>query len=146
MFVPHILSCKRPSYKLRLKRALCEKTKSTIAMSLSEFEIKKCERSISEFMLARRPPPHIRDQLDFGYRIENQSVLLFEIRPDWQDSKKKMETSIAKATYVKRHNHWKVYWERADLKWHSYEPYPIAKTVSEFLSVVSEDQYACFFG
>jgi len=117
-----------------------------IEMSLSEFEIKKCERSIAEFMLARRPPPHIREQLDFGYRIENQSVLLFEIRPDWQDSKKKMETSIAKATYVKRHNHWKIYWERADLKWHSYEPYPITKTLEEFLSVVSEDHYACFFG
>ena len=109
-------------------------------MPLSEFEIKSCERDIAKFMEARRPPVHIRDQLDFGYRIENQSVLLFEIRPDWQDKSKKMESSIAKATYVKRHSHWKVYWERADLKWHSYEPHPVADSLSEFLSVVAEDK------
>ena len=115
-------------------------------MPLSEFEIKSCERDIAKFMEARRPPVHIRDQLDFGYRIENQSVLLFEIRPDWQDKSKKMKSSIAKATYVKRHSHWKVYWERADLKWHSYEPHPVADLLSEFLSVVAEDKWACFFG
>lgn len=52
-------------------------------MSLSEIEIKACERDIAKFMEARRPPVHIRKDLDFGYRIENQSVLLFEIRPEF---------------------------------------------------------------
>ena len=115
-------------------------------MSLTEFEIKRCERDIAIFMDAHRPPAHIRDELDFGYRIENQSVELFEVRPYWQDSSKKMESSIGKATYIKSKNHWKVYWQRADLKWHAYEPDPIVETFSEFLKLVAEDKYACFFG
>lgn len=115
-------------------------------MSLSEIEIKGCERDIAKFMEIHRPPVHVRDELDFGCRIENQSVFLFEIRPDWQDPKTKMETSIARAVYVKSQKHWKVYWQRADLKWHSYEPFPEAKSLAEFLGVVAEDRYGCFFG
>jgi len=114
-------------------------------MPLSEFEIKKCEHAINEFMTAHRPPPQMRSQLDFGYRIENQSVLLFEVRPNWKDPEIKIEIPIAKATYVKSQNTWKIYWQRSDLKWHVYEPHPIAKTLEDFLSVVAADEYACFF-
>lgn len=31
-----------------------------------------------------------------------------------------MESPVAKATYVKTQNIWKVYWMRADLRWHAY--------------------------
>jgi hypothetical protein len=50
-------------------------------MALSEFETKKCEKAIEAFMNRRRPPEHIRDKLDLGYRIKRRSVELFEIRP-----------------------------------------------------------------
>jgi len=83
----------------------------------------------------------MRDKLDFGYRQEGQSVEIFEIRPVWNDPSEKMESSIAKATYVKSKNQWKVYWMRADLKWHGYEPCRIVKNLEEFLQVVDEDQY-----
>ncbi|MDF1537008.1 MAG: DUF3024 domain-containing protein [bacterium] len=94
----------------------------------------------------RRPPAHIRDKLDIGYRIDGQSVEIFEIRPVWNDPSKKIEPSIAKATYVKSKNQLKVYWMRADLKWHGYQPCPEVKTLDEFLRVVDEDQYGCFWG
>ncbi|MGH8716972.1 MAG: DUF3024 domain-containing protein [Burkholderiales bacterium] len=29
---------------------------------------------------------------------------------------------VAKATYVKAQDVWKVFWQRADLKWHRYDP------------------------
>ena len=48
-------------------------------MALSEFEIKKCEKELEAFMAVRRPPMHIRPELDLGYRIENQSIEIFEI-------------------------------------------------------------------
>jgi hypothetical protein len=57
-----------------------------------------------------------------------------------------MENPIAKATYVKSTALWKVYWQRADLKWHSYEPTPQVGSIEKFLAVVDEDRYACFFG
>jgi hypothetical protein len=115
-------------------------------MALSEFEIKKCEKSIANFMAQRRPPAHIRNKVDLGYRIENQSVEIFELRPQWRNESNIMEHSVAKATYVKSRNLWKVYWQRADLKWHTYDPAATVNTIDEFLNVVKEDQYGCFFG
>ena len=52
---------------------------------------------------------------------------------------------MARATYVKRQSLWKVYWQRADLKWHLYEPVPEVNTLEEFLRIVEADEYACFF-
>ena len=46
-------------------------------MALSEFEIKKCEKAIAAFMEKRRPPAHIRKELDLGYRIKDQPIELF---------------------------------------------------------------------
>ncbi len=115
-------------------------------MAISEFEIKRCEREIEKFLAGRRPPAHIRNKLDFGYRIENQSVEIFEIRPQWKNPKNKIEIPFAKATYVKKRKLWKIYWQRRDLKWHSYTPAPSVQHFEEFLSVVNEDTHACFFG
>jgi hypothetical protein len=115
-------------------------------MAISEFEIKRCEREMEKFLEARRPPPSIRHELDMGYRIDNQSIEIFSIRPDWQDPNKTMEESHAKTTYVKSKGIWKIFWQRADLKWHSYEPAPAVRHLEEFLEIVKNDQYACFFG
>ncbi|PWQ92615.1 DUF3024 domain-containing protein [Leucothrix pacifica] len=115
-------------------------------MAISEFEVKRCEREIEKFLEERRPPVHMRNQLDLGYRIENQSVELFEVRPQWRNPEEIMEIPFAKATYVKKEKLWKVYWQRQDLKWHSYSPVPTVKHFEDFLSVVSEDENACFFG
>ena len=115
-------------------------------MAISEFEIKRCESEVEKFLERRRPPAQVRHQLDFGYRIENQSVELFEIRPQWQNPEEKMEIPFAKATYVKTEKCWKIYWQRRDQKWHSYKPFPSVPFFEDFLSVVEEDANACFFG
>jgi len=78
--------------------------------------------------------------------MENQSVVLFEIPPQWEKPSNKIERPVAKATYVKAQNLWEIYWQRADLKWHSDAPTPTVKTFEGFLQVVGEDQHACFFG
>jgi Protein of unknown function (DUF3024) len=115
-------------------------------MAPSEFEAKRVEKAVQAFLDEHRPPPHIRPKLDFGYRITGQSVELFEIRPRWNKPTEKKEHSFAKATYVKTTGTWKIYWQRADLKWHSYEPTPQVGSVEKFLALVGEDKYACFFG
>ncbi len=115
-------------------------------MALSEFEIKKIEKEVGAFIEKRRPSPHIRGQVDLGYRVSGQSVEIFEIRPRWDDPEEKIEEAVAKATYVKTQKVWKVYWQRADLKWHRYDPDPEVKTLAEVLRLVDEDEYACFFG
>lgn len=85
-------------------------------MAFNELERKRIEKTVGRFIETRRPPPAIRSQLDLGFRLQGQSVELFEIRPVWDNPSQKMESPVAKATYVKTQNVWKVYWMRADLK------------------------------
>ena len=115
-------------------------------MALSEFELRRCERDLARFMERRRPPEHIREQLDIGWRIESQSVQIFCIRPDWHDSTLTRETPVAKATFVRTQNHWRVFWMRRDLKWHGYEPHQVVRSLEHFLQIVDRDEHCCFFG
>jgi hypothetical protein len=57
---------------------------------------------IENYLSYIRPSKEIRDQLDIGYRIEKQSIIIFEVRPDWIDPKKKTENKVAKVTFVKK--------------------------------------------
>ena len=116
-------------------------------MAFSEFETKRCELIVQRYLDSRSPPPHIRPELDFGCRVIGQSVKMFEIRPVWRGKPgEKMERPFAKATYVKTKRTWKVYWQRADLKWHRYDPASEVKDLEDFLAVVQQDEYGCFYG
>jgi hypothetical protein len=113
---------------------------------LSEFETKKAEKAVLAFLAKRCPPPHIRPKLDIGFRFSGQSLEIFEIRPRWDRPDEKMEHAVAKATYVKTKGVWNVFWQRADLKWHRYDPAPQVGSLEKFLALVDEDKHACFFG
>ena len=115
-------------------------------MGFSEFELKKIEKAAKRYIDKNRPPPHIRHQVDLGYRISGQSVEIFEIRPFWINPQETIEESIAKVTYVKSQKVWKVYWQRADFKWHRYEPNPEVKTIEAFFNLIEQDVHGCFFG
>ena len=109
-------------------------------MALSEHERYRFEKPIKAYVEAKRPPPHIRPELDIGYRFNNQSIELFELRPAFKRSAEIIEHPIAKATYVKSTN------MRADLKWHRYEPKATVSKVEEFIDEIDRDSYGCFFG
>lgn len=115
-------------------------------MALNEPERKRVEKAVSAFIERLRPAPHIRPKLDFGFRVSGQSVELFEIRPQWDRPQVKRELPFAKATFVHTQGVWKVYWKRADLQWHSYEPASRVAAVEDFLAVVQKDEHGCFFG
>lgn len=115
-------------------------------MAFSEFELRRLEKLVGQYVEKRRPPPHIRPELDIAYRISGQSVEVFEVRPVWKQPDEIGEHPVAKATYVKTQGIWKVYWMRADLKWHGYQPHPQVKHIEEFLALVDHDQYGCFWG
>ena len=103
-------------------------------------------QTMDNFIIKIRPAEEIREQLDISYKIEKQSIIIFEIRPNWRDANLKMESGIAKATFVKSDKLWKIFWMRADLKWHSYKPKPVVGDVSIFLKTVEEDKHGCFWG
>jgi hypothetical protein len=115
-------------------------------MAISEFETRRVEKLASEYVALHRPPAHVRSELDLGYRISDQSLELFEIRPRWDNPKEIMQQSFAKTTFIKKSKTWKIYWMRQDLKWHGYEPSLEVASLEEFLAIVSEDAHACFRG
>jgi hypothetical protein len=115
-------------------------------MSLSEFELKRTKKIVAAFIEKHRPEPHIRPNLDLSFRMEGQSVEIFEIRPHWNNPKEKHEIPIAKATYVKTRQSWRVFWQRSDMKWHRYDPAPEVRLIEDFLVLVDQDEGGCFFG
>lgn len=115
-------------------------------MAFTEIERRRCERALEKFLERRRPPAHVRDEVDLAYCLDGHSVEIFEIRSDWRDRTKKIERPVAKATFVRTKNHWRVFWMRRDLQWHGYEPAPEVGTLEAFLDLVDRDEGCCFFG
>lgn len=115
-------------------------------MAFTPNESKAIEAAMTDFMARRRPPLEVRDKLDHAWRIEGQSVVIHSIRPCWRNSGKTIEEPVAKTTYNRRTNRWRIFWMREDQKWHGYPPHPEALFFDEFLAVVDADDHACFWG
>lgn len=115
-------------------------------MSLDLSNIVDIIEVMENYIAKIRPPEHIRDKLDIAYKIENQSVILQEIRPDFKNPEKYFESDYAKATYIKSENKWKVYWMRSNLKWNLYSPQPEVDSLKQFVILVEEDSHHCFKG
>lgn len=115
-------------------------------MAFTDAERRRHERLVAKYIERRRPPEELRDKIDLSFRIEGQSIVIFTIRPVWLQPDQKHESPAAKAIFVRTKNNWKVFWMRADLKWHVYPPKPTVKTLGQFLKLVEEDKYCCFWG
>ncbi|MEK7774361.1 MAG: DUF3024 domain-containing protein [Candidatus Zixiibacteriota bacterium] len=115
-------------------------------MAFTEAEKQEYEAVLTAFIEIRRPREEIRKKLDFGFQIKDQSIEIFEIRPVWDDDSRIMHSPVAKATFVRSQRHWKVFWMRADLTWHSYPPKPTVRRIHHFLELVDKDTHHCFWG
>lgn len=102
---------------------------------------------MENFIANIRPAEDLRHLVDINYKIDNQSVIIYELRPFWnKPDGEKMECFIAKATFIKTQNNWQLYWKRADGKWHHYSPTTTVNTLHQFIGLVIEDKHACFWG
>ena len=98
------------------------------------------------YLINARPPEEVRNQLDLNYKIEDQSILVYDIRPSWMNPSEKIERNIAKATFIKKDNIWKIFWFKSDMKWHQYKPNPAVNNLKEFVKILEEDKHNCFWG
>lgn len=91
-------------------------------------------------------PPDVRSQVQKGFRFDGRSVVLFEMRPalmpphDWQ------EEPIAKFTYVKRSQLWRLYCMFRDLEWHAYDPLAESPDLCLLVDEVRADPTGIFGG
>lgn len=115
-------------------------------MAVSNLQILDIIEVMEAFMERKRPPENIRHQLDLLYKIDGQSVVINEVRPRLHNPPETFEHGVAKATFIKAKNEWKIFWFRADLKWHSYKPNPTVKSLGDFVALVEEDKHRCFWG
>jgi hypothetical protein len=118
---------------------------ASLHMSLSNTELKRWEKDISAFLARRRPLPHLRDEVDVGYRIGDHHVEIFEVRCSLHEPATKHERPVAKAKFVRARGRWQVFWMRKDLKWQSYQPKAEVNTLKEFLTAVDRDEHFCFW-
>jgi hypothetical protein len=116
-------------------------------MAFTEFEIAEHLKLLEDsFWSRRRPPLHVRDQMRDGQRFTDQAIELFFVRPAFERPGQYIEESIAKVQFVRTQSAWRIFWKRADGKWHGYKPCPEAPTLAAALRVINEDAHACFFG
>ena len=115
-------------------------------MALSELEIKRIEKTMAEYMARNQPTPHIRSQLDIGWRLTGQSLEIFQRRPAWDKPAEIRERSFVKTTFVRTTGQWKLFWVRQDLRWHGYEQALHHRTLDAVIAEIEADPYGCFGG
>ena len=104
------------------------------------------EETIKEFVERMRPPENLRNQVDIHYTFENNELVLFEVRPLLNKSKKIISSPFARTKYITSSETWKLYWMRASGEWDIYEPQPTINDIREFFQIVQQDKHYCFFG
>lgn len=78
-------------------------------------------------------------------RVSNGYVVGFRRQP-WSQQLGPQEPYLeecVKIQYVKSRDAWKLYWKRADLKWHGYGEY---SDFEDAIKEINTDPHGCFFG
>ncbi len=108
-------------------------------------EREACFEDVAEFLDDLRPESHLRSQLDYRYKLDGLSVLLYEVRPAWDAPGTVLETPFAKITYVRTRDSWKLFWRRSNGAWKAYEPAEFP-SLEDTLAVVRWNETGCFLG
>lgn len=115
-------------------------------MAIPKSQLRECLSAAGALLQKRRPPAEVRDQVDFRVNINGSEVMIVEIRPTYQDPKHIISRPIAKAKWVETKETWRLFWMRADSKWHAYESVIELKSISDVIDEVDRDAQGCFFG
>jgi hypothetical protein len=114
-------------------------------VAFSEIELKRIDRTVGELCRRISPPQHA-DELRFAYDVDGHAVSIFEERPPWDGKGEWTRLGVARFRYFRSRGEWVLYWMRADLKWHLYDPAPPRRDLGTLVRVVDNDEYCAFFG
>jgi hypothetical protein len=105
------------------------------------------ELTIKKYVESMRPESEeIRAQLDYGYSYDGKIVILYEIRPVWDNPTEIQHTEFAKIRFYKSRREWNLYWMRASGKWEFYEPFSESTHLEKIIEIIKEDKHGCFYG
>jgi len=111
----------------------------------SELELKRIDRTVGD-LCRRRSPAELREQVRIEYRVSGHEVLIYETRPAFREPSRWTEHGISKLRFVRTAGEWRLLWQRASLKWQSYEPLASSRDLAELVAEIDSDPHACFFG
>ncbi|VEB72398.1 Protein of uncharacterised function (DUF3024) [Providencia rustigianii] len=111
-------------------------------MALNDIEVAQIKRCMNFFMEKRRPAPFIRDEIDLIYEIQDQSVIIKEIR---HVMGRTIESPIAKITFNRTRNGWKLFAMNQKGEWEKLFN-DLIPTFSDAIRVVEDEDLDCFFG
>ena len=114
-------------------------------MAFSEIELKKIEKFVGG-LCNQKTPEKYKNELRFEYRIKDHDVLIYEIRPRWDNPQEVTELPFAKLKFNRTKNIWLLYWKRASGKWQFYEPSENKNNLPDLVSEIGIDEFGCFFG
>jgi len=114
-------------------------------MAFSELELELIDKEVGG-LCREMNRPEFKDELSIIYRVEKQDVFIFEKRPAYQRPSEYVETPAAKLKYIRTKNEWRLFWMRADLKWHGYTPKKKSVRLSGLVAEIKSDPYGCFWG
>lgn len=114
-------------------------------MAFTELDLERIDRTAGDFC-RRKSPASVRDRVRVEYRVTRHEVLIYEIRPAFRDPSQWTEHGIAKLRFVRTAGEWRLLWQRASLKWQSYEPLASSRDIRDLLAEIERDRYGCFFG
>jgi len=114
-------------------------------VAFSEFELARIGKIVGG-LCHRRSPPELKDQLSVEYEIKLHDVVIIEKRSRWDGSPGHTKTDVAKIKLVRTVNEWRLFWMRADLRWHSYQPLASSRYMEDLVDEVDADPYGCFWG
>jgi hypothetical protein len=114
-------------------------------MAFTEIELARIEEALGE-LCKRRTPPELKAKVSLEFRIKGHDVTLFERRPNWDGTPGHTESAVAKLKFTRGTGKWRLFWQRADLKWHAYKARSSRGNLLELVAEVDDDPYGCFFG
>ena len=114
-------------------------------MALTELERARIDKQLTAYC-ATRVPAEARAKLRVGYRVEGNSVILYEERPAFRPPYDWQEMVVAKFTWVATRRRWQLYCQHRDRRWHAYQALPGAARLSTLLDEVDRDPTGIFWG
>jgi Protein of unknown function (DUF3024) len=115
-------------------------------MPIPEIQIRAALAKAGALIEKRRPKPEIRHLVDMKAELKKQELVLYEVRPRYDDGSKTHANPVAKAKWIDAQGRWRLYWMRADLKWHLYEPGQHLEDISSIIDEIDRDPFGCFWG
>lgn len=114
-------------------------------MAFDELELKRIKQGVGSFS-PKHSPAHLKDKLRLEYAVKGHDVVIVERRPQWDNESEWTETPVAKLKFIRSANKWRLYWMRADMKWHEYQGLSSSHRLDDLVQEIDADPLAGFFG